>query len=122
MIDNPVPPPDAPLFVAAGSGINVPPTLADAFDTVKQLVTPAPQADGGGGVAPVIVTVKSFCVDCCGFPLSCTRSVTVEVPAVVGVPLITPLAGFSVKPAGKVPELAVQVLLPVPPVASTVAL
>ena len=40
-----------------------------------------------------------------------------ELPAAVGVPLKIPVAAPSVKPAGKVPELTVQVTAPDAPVA-----
>ncbi len=40
--------------------------------------------------------------------LSVTLAVNVAVPVVVGVPEMTPVAGASVKPAGKEPELMVQ--------------
>ena len=38
----------------------------------------------------------------------------------VGVPLIRPVAAFSVNPLGKVPEVNCQVCAPVPPVAVSV--
>ena len=38
----------------------------------------------------------------------------------VGVPLITPLAGFRLRPAGSDPENSDQVKLPAPPVAVAV--
>ena len=37
--------------------------------------------------------------------LSTARTVKLEVPAVVGVPLITPVDGFRLNPPGKDPEL-----------------
>ena len=40
---------------------------------------------------------------------SLTRTVKLDVPAVVGVPEITPLVAFSVKPAGKLPWMTLQV-------------
>jgi hypothetical protein len=42
--------------------------------------------------------------------------VIVEVPAAVGVPLTSPVAGSIVKPAGKVPLETVNVFGEVPPV------
>lgn len=102
------------------------PTDAGAFDTIKQFVAPVSQDDGegggGGGGLSLIIRLKAFCADCCGLPLSCTRSVTVKVPAVVGVPLITPVDGSSVNSAGKVPALMFQDLIPVPPVEANGAL
>jgi hypothetical protein len=54
--------------------------------------------------------------------VSRTWIVNVEFPATVGVPLITPVAGFKVNPVGNVPEetLNVKVLPGFPPCAATV--
>ena len=47
---------------------------------------------------------------CCGELESVTLNVSgVAVPAAVGVPLITPVAGFNVNPFGSVPEFKDQV-------------
>jgi hypothetical protein len=48
-------------------------------------------------------------------------AVTVKfaVPAVVGVPEISPVSGSSVKPAGKLPAVTLQFIVP-PPVAESV--
>ena len=54
---------------------------------------------------------------------SLTETEKVEVPAVVGVPLMTPVAAARVRPAGRVPAEMVQVSpLPDPPEAASVAL
>jgi len=45
----------------------------------------------------------------CGFELSVTFTLTLEIPAVVGVPLTVQPAGVSVNPAGRVPVVMVQV-------------
>jgi hypothetical protein len=51
----------------------------------------------GGAVTAAIVTVSvAFPVP----PLFVALSVTVEVPAAVGVPVIDPVAEFTAKPAG----------------------
>ncbi len=42
--------------------------------------------------------------------------VDVKVPAVVGVPLTSPVDGSRVSPAGRLPALTTQVNGPVPPV------
>ena len=42
--------------------------------------------------------------------------VTLKVPAAVGVPLISPVEGLSVRPGGRLPALTAQVYGPVPPV------
>jgi hypothetical protein len=43
-----------------------------------------------------------------GEPESVTLTVKLEVPAVVGVPEITPVAAVSVRPAGSEPEVMLQ--------------
>ena len=50
--------------------------------------------------------------------LSCTRIVTGKVPAAVGVPASSPVEGFRVNPAGRVP-VEDQVNGPVPPVTTS---
>jgi len=55
-----------------------------------------------------------------GAPLSSTFTVTVELPAVVGVPLT--LHPLSARPAGRVPEVIVQLYGEVPPATPMVAL
>jgi hypothetical protein len=46
--------------------------------------------------------------------------VKLDVAAVVGVPVIAPVAAFSDSPAGKLPALTLNVYEPLPPVALTV--
>lgn len=58
---------------------------------------------------------RAICAACCGGPLSATCTVKLEVPAVVGVPLI--VAPVRVNPAGKLPEVMDQLSADVPPVA-----
>jgi hypothetical protein len=41
--------------------------------------------------------------------LSCTSHVKSKVPAVVGVPVMDPVAGFSVRPGGNAPEMMEKV-------------
>jgi hypothetical protein len=67
-----------------------------------------------------IIVIESVC---CAVrdPLSVTRTVKFDVPAVVGVPVIAPDDGFKDKPAGNVPTVTAQVYGVVPPVATTVA-
>ncbi len=95
--------------------MKVPPTLAGALDTVK--VFPPPP-DG----TALIVDSNGFSTTCCGVPLSCTRMVQVDVPGVVGIPLIWPVDELSVNPAGKEPETTLHDKAPVPPVATSVVL
>lgn len=51
-----------------------------------------------------------------------TCTVKLDVPAVVGVPVIAPLVAFKLKPAGKVPVVIFQLYGAIPPVAVNVAL
>ena len=51
--------------------------------------------------ATTIVIAADFV--CTGLPLSLAVTVKLEVPAVVGVPEITPVAGARANPAGRVP-------------------
>jgi hypothetical protein len=71
----------------------------------------------GGGAAVLIVTEKSFVDEAASAPS--TRTVKLEVPAVVGVPLRTPAAD-KFRPAGGVPEDTDQLYGVVPPVAASV--
>jgi hypothetical protein len=52
--------------------------------------------------------------------LSVTVNVAVKLPAVIGVPLTTPVTGSRVKLAGKTLPISVQVYGAVPPVAARV--
>jgi hypothetical protein len=54
-----------------------------------------------------------------GDELSATATVKLPVPAVVGVPLMTPVAGSMDRPAGREPELMDHVSGGVPPEATT---
>jgi hypothetical protein len=70
---------------------------------------------GGVGVVTVIVTTTSLYT-----PLeSDARTVKVNVPPVVGVPEISPVAGSSVRPAGSDPLEMVKPKVPTPPEAAT---
>jgi len=71
----------------------------------------------GGGAAALIVTEKSFVDEALSLPA--TRTVKLEVPAAVGVPLRTPAAD-KLRPAGGVPEVTDQLYGVVPPVAASV--
>ena len=62
-----------------------------------------------GGIAGLIKIEKAWADEVVPV-LSCTVTSNENVLAVVGVPLITPLAGFRVKPGGNVPLLTVQLL------------
>lgn len=70
------------------------------------------------GSAPVTVIDNARCDDRCGDPLSATRAVNANVPALVGVPAMTPVDAFSVKPPGKLPDTMLQPYGVVPPVAA----
>jgi hypothetical protein len=68
-----------------------------------------------GGAAMVMLRA---CV-AVALELSFTWTVKFAVPAVLGVPLIPPVAA-SDRPAGSAPTVVDQVLLPVPPLAESV--
>jgi hypothetical protein len=53
--------------------------------------------------APITIDVGDDLL-CAGTPLSVTATVKLDVPFAVGVPEITPVAGASVSPAGRLPE------------------
>ena len=74
-----------------------------------------------GGAGLLIVIESCFVAVCWGFPESRTRKVGVEVPAVDGVPLITP-EELRFRPAGRFPLERSHVSAPVPPEAVSVKL
>ena len=57
---------------------------------------------------------------CTGLLASLTRAVKLKRPATVGVPVMTPLAALSAKPAGREPLPMDQVQGVVPPLAASV--
>jgi hypothetical protein len=59
---------------------------------------------------------------CCGEPLSVAVTPKEKVPLAVGVPEIAPVEAAKDMPAGSEPELILQVLAGVPPVAARLAL
>jgi len=59
-----------------------------------------------GGAVELMVSVNAF--DALPELLSITWTVKLDVPAVVGVPLIAPEVAFSVRPAGKLPLMTDQ--------------
>jgi hypothetical protein len=66
----------------------------------------------------LMVKAKAFAAGRCR--LSVALIPKCEVPAVLGLPLITPVAVFKERPPGKVPALTAQVYCPLPPLAVTV--
>ena len=60
-----------------------------------------------GGAVELMVTMKAF--DALPEALSVTWAVKLDVPAVVGVPLIAPEVAFKVRPIGKLPRMTDQV-------------
>ena len=67
-----------------------------------------------------LTVIESGCV-AVRAPLSVTRTVKFEVPAVVGAPVIAPDDAFNDNPAGKVPVITSHVYGMVPPAATRVA-
>jgi len=76
-------------------------------------------------------------VRCCGYTMivhwvvvvpvvipeeSTTWAVKLKEPAVVGVPVMAPVLGFSVKPGGRLPAVIEKVYGGVPPVATSAEL
>ncbi len=55
-------------------------------------------------LVPATIIVSCFSADLEGDDWSVTLMVKVEVPAVVGVPEITPVAALKLKPTGKEPS------------------
>jgi hypothetical protein len=78
------------------------------------------QIDTTGGTE-LIVILRDLVSVCMGLLASLTWAVKLKVPAPVGVPLMTPLLAFSVKPTGREPLAIDQVYGMVPPVAASVA-
>ena len=68
----------------------------------------------GGGSTTMLRTLVALLP-----PLSATRTVKLEVPTAVGVPVIAPPA-LSVRPAGSTPAIRDQVFPPLPPAAESV--
>jgi hypothetical protein len=58
--------------------------------------------------AATVIDVAIDCV-CAGLPLSVTVAVKLDVPVAVGVPEITPVVAARVNPAGRAPEVMLQV-------------
>jgi len=80
---------------------------------------PVKQLTGKGFAAisrVAMVSGKDFVSLCTGVLTSVTWNVGVAVPAVVGVPLTTPVTESNVKPNGSVPGVTCHVRAPVPPV------
>jgi hypothetical protein len=67
-----------------------------------------------------LIAIESGCV-AIRDPLSVTRIVIADVPAVVGVPVIAPVDAFNTRPAGNVPAARSHVYGVVPPAATKVA-
>jgi hypothetical protein len=68
---------------------------------------------GGALIVIEIACEVAFCAT--GVPESTTLKVSVLVPGVVGVPLITPDDAVRFRPAGRLPEAMLHVKLGVPP-------
>ena len=78
---------------------------------------PLEKSTEGGGAAALIVMEKSFVDEALLAPV--TRTVKLELPAVVGIPSRTPVAD-RLRPAGSVPADTDQLYGLVPPVAASV--
>lgn len=70
-------------------------------------------------VAGLMKILSDWVAVCAGLPLSVSFTVNADAPATVGVPVIVPVDGFSVKPVGSDPEEMAQLLYgAVPPCAA----
>src|SRR5215471_2518918 len=74
------------------------------------------------GVLASTVMLSVIVADLGGLAESVAPTVIADVPAAVGVPVIAPVLGFRVKPAGSVPVARLQVTALIPPIACKVAL
>lgn len=72
----------------------------------------------------LLIEILRFAVAVCavGVSESVTCTVKLEVPVAVGVPVIAPVAAFSVSPPGRLPLVMAQVYGDTPPAAATLAL
>jgi hypothetical protein len=96
-----------PNVVAASVNVNVPVGKTGPVPTVALIVTGCPKTDGFADEARVAAVlaccttkVTTLLVVTAGELESETDAAKVKVPAVVGVPMITPVAGLIVRPAG----------------------
>ena len=98
----------------------VPPLACSVVEYAVPVVPPGSDVvvtNGGWAVAATTI-LSAFVAGL--FAASFTCTVNDAVPNVVGVPLICPVELFSVRPAGKEPEVIVQVYGVVPPLACSV--
>ena len=70
----------------------------------------------------MMVMLRALVTFCCGVPESAACTVNEEAPAVVGAPVIAPVAELSERPAGSVTTVTDQVTAPEPQVEAKVAL
>ena len=95
----PVGTPPAPVTVAVK--VALPPGATESAEAVKTVEL---------GVSAAVTTSDNVAVAVAGgFSGSATCTVKVEVPTAVGVPVIAPVAGASVNPGGRLPEVMLQV-------------
>ena len=73
-------------------------------------------------VGEIVMESALVATSCVGLWLSATRTVKLNVPVVVGVPEIIPVFGAMLRPPGRAPAEMLQVLVPFPPVVSTILL
>ena len=86
--------------------------LPEASDAVVMVRAVGVLLEDGPTTTEVVAEVT-----CAGLLLSVTVAVKVEVPPVVGVPAIAPVAELRVNPAGRWPEVIAQLYGVAPPVA-----
>ena len=74
------------------------------------------------GAAALMTMLSAVVTEFGGVAESVTFTAMGEVPAAVGVPVMAPVLGLKVRPAGRVPVARLQVTAPVPPADCRVAL
>jgi hypothetical protein len=117
----------APPTVNEAAGVVPNSTAVAPVNAVPVMVTLVPPAIGPAlgetaaidGTAPTVP--ESLCVAVIAFA-SVARTVKAYVPALVGVPVMAPVAVLRAKPVGKVPAVMANAIGAVPPVVATVAL
>ena len=70
-------------------------------------------------VSPVLIAIDRDLLALAPI-VSITRTVKLDVPVALGVPLITPVEAFKLSPAGSDPLIILQVFMPLPPDAASV--
>src|SRR5664279_6094010 len=112
-----------PVTLPATSDLNFTPSST----ALSGLLSAVPGTAEPGQVVTVVgaeemeMMLKALLAICWGLPVSLTRAVKVNVPALVGAPVIAPLTVLSDTPPGRDPLAIDQAYGVVPPVAKRAA-